>query len=119
MDQRADVPRTNPYLPPDVRDDLRRQRLELLRQESEHATQTQAILADLERRPISAALAEEARRSAELGRRALQLGLRDTARVGGTLEDLAEASGLSHDEIRRLLEDDAGALGSAADGDAT
>lgn len=107
MDQRPDVLRTNPFLPPELRDELRRQRLELLRQESAHATQTQDLLAGLERHATSPALAEEARRSAELGRRALQLGLRDTARVGATLEDLAEASGLSHGEIRRLLEDDA------------
>jgi hypothetical protein len=117
VDQRPDVLRTNPYLPPEVRDELRRQRLELLRQESEHATQTRDILNGLERQPISAALSEEARRSAELGRRALQLGLRDTARVGATLEDLAEASGPSHGEIRRLLEDDSSANDATRDVD--
>jgi hypothetical protein len=95
-----------------TREELRRARLELLNREREHAASARALLDDLRATPSTAPeILAEATRSAELAQSALRLGVVDTHRVGATLDELAEASGLTAEQLETIVRTQTGGTG--------
>jgi hypothetical protein len=93
------------FLPGPTRQELLGQRLDLLHREAEHAERARELMREAERsaRAGDGALLEEARRAVRLADETLALGLRDTHRVGASLELLAQTSGLDVGRVRRSL----------------
>lgn len=106
--RRHDITRPGrPAIPDDLRRQLLTQRLDLLEREREHAERAEATLRRIEDadHDVSDGVAEEARRARALAADALRLGIRDTFRVGASLEELARMSGLDLIDVRSVLSD--------------